>query len=137
MVILLLFLFFFLFFFSIRYFSQRTSFSGLASDPAGSGIDQLVLDNCYLFASPLQAKADGAEKIRITVFVLSSQGKGIGGEAVFLGEDDYLVLTAIQSVTDETGRALFDLSSTLKGEYLVEARIGGQVLPQRVRVSFY
>lgn len=135
LVIFLLLLFLLLLFLSVRFVSQRTSFFGRAFGPSDSE-GSLVLENCYLFASPLQARADGQEKIRVTIFALSNQGKGISGEAVFLGEDNRLELTAVQSVTDELGRALFDLSSTVVGEYLIEARVGNQVLPQKVRVSF-
>ena len=40
------------------------------------------LENSYLFASPLQAKADGKEKIRLTVFVLSGQGLGVQNQKI-------------------------------------------------------
>ena len=120
---------------TVFFISQRTSFLGRASSSSlGSG--EIALDNSYIFASPLSAKADGKEKIRITVFILDSQGKGVYGQPVFLGEDEKLEVKEVQSVTDNIGRAMFDVSSFTITDYFVEASVNNQVLPQRVKVSF-
>lgn len=120
----------------VFFISQRTTFFGRAFSPAPSGTGAVAIENSYLFASPLQAKADGQEKIRLTVFLLDSQGRGVAQEAVFLGQDERLTITSVQPVTDELGRAIFDISATRAGEYLMEARVSNQVLPQRVRIKF-
>jgi len=120
---------------TVIFLKERTTFFGRAFGPSvNSG--EVALENSYLFASPLQAQADGKEKIRVTIFILDSQGKGVYGQPVFLGQDERLETTAIQAVTDELGRAIFDVAAKVPGEYLMEARVGNQVLPQRVRVSF-
>jgi len=117
----------------VFFLSRRTSFFGRAFNPAPTTD---VIANSYLFASPLQAKADGREKIRITIFILSDQGRGISGQPVFLGQNARLKVTAIQSVTDDLGRAIFDVSASSPGEYFIEARAANKLLPQRVRVNF-
>lgn len=123
----------------VFFISQRTTFFGQAFGPVKTPKigGQVAIENSYLFASPLRAKANGQEKIRVTVFILDFQGKGVTEEAVFLGQHEQLTITSVQPVTDELGRAIFDISATRGGEYLIEARAGNQVLPQRVKLSFY
>jgi len=135
--LILLVTFFFLFSLAglVFFISQRTTFFGRAYTPATG--TTFSSQNSYLFASPLRAAADGQEKIRITVFLLDSSGRGVVGQTVFLGQNERLTISAVQSTTDELGRAIFDISSSFAGEYLIEARVGSEVLPQRVKISFY
>lgn len=121
---------------TVFFISRRTSFFGRAGGAPTGEAGLVSIDNSYLFASPLAAAAGNREKIRLTIFVLNSTGLGVRGEAVFLGENEKLTVTAVQPVTDDLGRAIFDVSASLAGEYLMEARVGGKVLPQRVRISF-
>lgn len=114
---------------------RQTVFYGRASSPS---VDrgEPVLANSYLFASPLRAAAGGQEMVRVTVFVLDDQGRGVEGKLVELGQAAGLEVAAVQAQTDYLGRALFDLAGSAAGEYHVEAAVEGQVLPQRVKVSF-
>jgi len=115
--------------------SQRTTFFGRAYTPTtGTNFSP---QNSYLFASPLRAAADSQEKIRITVFLLDSSGRGVVGQTVFLGQNERLTISPVQPTTDELGRAIFDISANSPGEYLIEARVGSEILPQRVKISFY
>lgn len=113
--------------------SQRTSFFGRAYNLHQG---EVSLENSYIFASPLQAKVGGEEKIRITVFLLDSSGRGVGGRSVSLGQHPSLLITPVQPVTDDLGRAIFDISANQAGEYLLEAKTDSQILPQRVKVIF-
>lgn len=61
----------------------------------------------------------------------------MAGQTVFLGQNERLTISPVQSTTDELGRAIFDISANNPGEYLIEARVGNEILPQRVRISFY
>jgi len=119
----------------VYFMGQRTVFWGRAFTP-GTGIGEVVLDNSYLFASPLSAQADGKEKIRITVFLLDSQGKGVAGKVVFLGQNEKLKIEAVQAVSDNLGRAIFDVSSVSPADYLIEASVDNQILSQRVKLNF-
>ena len=114
---------------------ERTSYFGRAAGPSSS-TGEAVLENSYLFASPLTAMANGKERIRVTIFILDSQGRGVGGKTVYLGQNEKLVTSSIQAVTDNLGRSIFDITSSTSGEYYLEAGVDNQVLPNRVKVSF-
>jgi hypothetical protein len=101
----------------------------------GSG-NQVELANSYLFASPLKAKAGSSERIRVTVFVLDSQGKGVFGRNVILGESDSIRVLPVQPTTDLIGRAVFDVAGSVSGYYVLEATVDGKVIPQRVGLTF-
>ncbi|MBI2029970.1 Ig-like domain-containing protein [Candidatus Gottesmanbacteria bacterium] len=123
-----------IFIISILITSGRTSFFGLASTSgAGSYISQ---ENSYIFASPLQAQSGRQQQIRITLFILNSQGLGVSGETVSLVNDLGLTIDAVQPVTDNYGKAIFDLSSQNPGKYKIMAKIGSTTLPQSVTISF-
>jgi hypothetical protein len=106
------------------------------------------VDNSYVFATPLRAKANNQEKIRVTVFVLNNQGLGVMGKQVVVGDVGTNVRTGrdlslqlnietIQGLTDQLGKAVFDISSSKAGEYYLEVKVESIVLPQKVRLSFY
>lgn len=97
---------------------------------------QIEFANSYLFASPLKAKASTGERIRITVFLLDSQGMGVSGKRVILGRDDRLQVEEVQPVSDSVGKAVFDVSSNSVGVYQVEASVDGKTLSQRVTLVF-
>ena len=95
------------------------------------------LENSYVFISPLRAKADGAEKIRVTVFVLNDQGLGVSGKKVQLSQVEGLTLETIQGLTDSLGKAVYDATALKAGEYFVEVQIEGRKLNQQAQLSFY
>lgn len=97
---------------------------------------QVELANSYLFASPLKARAGSKERIRITVFLLDSKGLGVAGKRVVLGRNPNLEIEEVQAITDDVGKALFDVSSVSPNVYLIEASVDGKVIPQRVNVTF-
>lgn len=118
--------------FAIR---QRTTFFGRAfSSLEASG--EVVLENSYLFVSPLSAQAGGKEKIRLTAFLLDNQGRGVANQAVFLGQNEKLEITIVQGITDNLGRAYFDIAAFSPGDYYLEARANNQIIPQRVKLNF-
>ena len=119
---------------SVAVVKEKVSFREKA---AGSIEENVVeLANSYLFASPLKAKAGGEEKIRVTVFILDSRGRGVFGKTVVLGNPEQLMINPVQSTTDQMGRAIFDIASKKKGLYIIEASVDGRAIPQRVNVSF-
>jgi len=112
---------------------RTTIFLGRASGSASP----LVLDNSYLFASPLQAKADGLQKIRLTVFLLDNRGLGIPNLTVTLNHPQSLSSESIQNITDDTGKAVFDITSLSPGSFDISASVGNLFLPQKVKLAFY
>ena len=130
LIIFLLILVSFSFFFGlyeVRFLKSRASVSQVS----------FSVDNSYLFVSPLRAKANGQEKIRITVFVLNNQGLGVLGKELFLSPNPDLSVDIIQGKTDNFGKAFFDVASTKPGEYYLEVSVDGQKLPQKAHLSFY
>lgn len=96
-----------------------------------------VLQNSYLFASPLQANSKNQEKIRITVFVLDGQGLGVSNQLVKLSSSPSLSIENIQPLTSETGQATFNISSQTPGTFQITAKVGDKQIPQSISVTFY
>jgi len=122
---------------TVVFVSRRTSWFGKAYGPStSSGQGDVSFENSYLFASPLTAPADGKQRIRLTVFVLDNQGRGIYGQTVALIKDEILTATTVQPLTDQLGQAVFEVAALSAGEYFLQAQVGGRALSQKVRVVF-
>lgn len=102
----------------IYYIRFRVSITPSASGPNLSRV--VSVSNSYVFASPVRAKA-GGDLIRITVFLLDDVGLGVFGKEVILNkQDSSLNVANIQNVTDENGRAIFDISADTLGRFEIE-----------------
>ena len=97
----------------------------------------IVLENSYLFASPLQAKSDNKEKVRLTVFILDGRGLGVPNQTIDLSTSPKISITEVQNITDDSGKAIFDLSSNTPGRFDVAAKTKNGTVPQQVKVVFY
>jgi len=84
-----------------------------------------------LIGQKMMAKADGQEKCIVNVFVLDKGGKGIKGKLVQLSG-----LGELEAVTDSTGKALFELTSTEARQYELSAQVDGVTLNGKVTVTF-
>lgn len=121
--------------FSSVYLSlTRTSWRSSAKTPVSSA--SISVQNSYVFASPVTAVADGVSIIRITVFILNGNGLGVPGSEVSLKYTGSLKVDKTRSVTDNFGRAIFEITSNVPGSYTINAETQGSVLPQGVSVSF-
>ncbi|MBL7036773.1 Ig-like domain-containing protein [Candidatus Microgenomates bacterium] len=119
---------------SIYLVKLKTDVTPSAKGPSIGSI--ISLENSYIFASPVRASV-GGELIRITVFVLDQEGNGIFDRQVELGnQDSGLDIKGLQSLTDETGKAIFDVASSVGGVYFLETSVDGELLPQRVKITF-
>ena len=107
------------------------------SKRAHTSSSTVALENSYLFASPLQAKADGLEQIRLTVFLLDGRGLGVPNQSVKLNLPTSVRITKSQEITDQTGKAVFDLISPTPQTFNVSASVGTSTLPQKVKITFY
>ncbi len=96
-----------------------------------------VLSNSYLFASPLQANTKIGEKIRVTVFILDNQGMGVANQTINLTTTPFLDIEAVSPITNETGQAVFNLSTSTPGKYTISAKIGSQQIPQSISLTYY
>lgn len=116
----------------------RTNFFGKASAPG-----TFVLENTKVFASPLILKANGSDKLRVTVFVLNSEGRGVSGKSVVINCSDPVIcqnanitFVPVQPSTDNLGQATIDVSSSVAGKYELQASVAGLAAPQTVKVVF-
>lgn len=108
-------------------------FTGRAAPPKAD----FSPENSYVFVSPLQAKADGQELIRVTIFILNNQGLGLPGKQVDLKNSQQLKVQTIKGNSDEYGRAVFDVSSADSGEFYISIEVENRELNQRAHLSFY
>jgi len=113
-------------FYEIKFFTGRASVSQAS----------FSIDNSYIFSTPSQARANGQEKIRLTVFILNNQGLGVMGKKIFIGSDQALNIEAIQGLTDSYGKAYFDISATKPAEYFLEIKADDTVLKQKAHLVF-
>jgi len=94
-------------------------------------------DNSYVFVTPLRVKADGQEKARVTVFILSSQGLGVLGKQVSLSNNISVTADSASQTTDSTGKVTFNYSSVTPGEYYLDVHVDDITLSQKAHLTFY
>lgn len=114
------------------YKSRAYSYTETAVSPPAASVE---IANSYAFASPLKAKI-GGEYIRVTVYVLDAQGRGIKGKVVEIGGAEGLQINEIQATSDDTGMVLFDIAATRAGLYIIQPVIDGKILSQRINITF-
>ena len=120
---------------------QRTNLGSRAytttstENPETLPTSSVVVENSYAFASPLNAKT-GGEKVRITVIVLDGRGFGVQDTEVVIGINESINITPIQNITDEFGKAIFDISADKAGVYVIVPSIDNAPLKQTLTVVF-
>lgn len=99
-------------------------------------VNVVSISNSYIFASPVRATA-GGDLIRVTVFILDDEGNGLYDKKVTVKSNNQdLIIKEVQSLTDETGKAVFDVASNIAGVYTLEAFVEELVLPQKIKVTY-
>jgi len=121
--------------FAVVYLIYKTT--KFSSKATGTLTKNITLENSYLFATPLQAKADGLEKVRVIVFVLDQKGIGIPNQTISLNISPKINIENIQSTTDSYGKAIFDLTTKFASTYPIKARTTVSDLPQSINILFY
>lgn len=96
-----------------------------------TGVSKVSLSKSFVLGEKIMAKADGVDKCVVNVFVLDADGMGIAGKQVQLSG-----LESQVSVTDNTGKATFELTSTMAKQYELAASIGGASLGKTMKVTF-
>lgn len=112
--------------YEVKYFASRADVSKAS----------FSVDNSYIFSTPSQARANGQEKIRLTVFVLNNQGIGVLGKKITFSTNPDLNIETIQGLTDNYGKAFFDISATKAAEYYLNVLVDGTALNQKAHLSF-
>lgn len=99
-----------------------------------SPVGKVALQNSYVLGAKMSAKADGIDKAKINVFVLDKEGKGVPSQRVDLNGGGSVI--AVNDVTDKNGQAVFEISSTVEGQYEMTATVNGAPLGKTVTVTF-
>lgn len=120
--------------FSLFFFFYETKFFGSRASVTQSSIS---VDNSYVFVTPLRAQANGQQKVRITVFILNSQGLGVLGKKISLSNTPNLLFNVTEPLTDDTGKVVIECTSTIAGDYYIDISTDGITLPQKAHVTFY
>jgi hypothetical protein len=100
------------------------------------------LSNSYVFGAPLSAPADGKTRVMVNAFVLNDEGRGVEDVTVELqvvpkeGSTGTPQVNQVQPVTDNFGKAVFEVSSTSVGQYVATAVVDGMEIPQTVTLTF-
>jgi len=118
----------------LYFIDQRTNIMPSASSAVSN--KTVSSDNSYVFASPVRALT-GGDLIRITVFVLDENGKGLFDREVDIkGDETKLTINKLQEITDSSGKALFDISGKIKGTYFLQAEVDGLIIKQNAKIIF-
>ena len=120
--------------FSLFFFFYETQFFG---SRASMTVVNVSADNSYVLMNPLKAQANGKDKIRVTLMILNGSGLGVLGKKPIITSDPRIVVDKVQEATDTLGKAVFEYSTTVPGEYYLEVKIDDIVLPQKAHLSFY
>lgn len=104
---------------------------------------EVSLSNSYVFGAPLRALPDGKTKVRINVFLLNDEGKGVPDKIVELASrpkgsvvNGNVQIKNVQPATDEFGKTVFEVTSNYEGQFVVSALVGGVEIPQTVTLTF-
>lgn len=113
-------------FYEVKFFTGRASISQTS----------FSVDSSYIFITPSGARANGQEKIRLTVFILNNQGLGVMGKKIFIGTDPALNIETVQGLTDSYGKSYFDISSTKAADYFLEIKVDDTPLNSKAHLVF-
>ena len=112
----------------------RFLYSSKAAEP--SQVQLVSSTNSYMFLSPVSAQANNTERIRVSVFVLNDTGIGVSNQEVTLQHVPEVKIEAIQAVSDNYGRAIFDIYTQTPGNYSVSAQVNGRVIGETATATF-
>ena len=91
------------------------------------------ITNSYFMGGKLLARADGKDAVIVNAFALDPSGKGVVNKSVEVTGKGDEVLTG---VTDADGKASFDITSTVEGQFKLSAKIDGVPIERMVIVTF-
>ena len=92
---------------------------------------KISVKNSFLIGEKIMATANGVDKCVVDVFVTDAEGKGISGKQVQLNG-----LGTLNAVTNSSGKASFELVSTVAKQYDLMATVGGAQVGKTLTVTF-
>lgn len=135
-VILLLFLVLLILIFYYLFYTKKTKDqNNKPLNASAVTITGSLQNNSYIFASPVKASVDG-DLIRVTVYLLDNSGYPIVDKKVDLDTTSDLDVKNVQQITDNQGRAIFDIGTDNKGKYNISFVVDGIKDKRSVNVTF-
>lgn len=128
----LLVLFFIAFVAFIGFFVYQTQVAAITQ----AGNQEVSPTESLIFAWPLETPADGETPTEITIFVRTPDGNAVPDSQVQIASS----LGTIQNpsaITDESGKAQFQLRSSTPGIAEVRAIAGGFELQRSITIQFF
>ena len=99
-----------------------------------SGSDKVVIKNSYILGQKILAKADGKDTCIVNVFLLDKNGRAVIGKTAEITGIDGVV--KMNDISDKTGKVVFEVASSIEGQFKLMATVDGVELPQTVTVTF-
>ena len=81
------------------------------------------LAGSYLIGGKIMCKPDGVDKCVVNAFVVDAEDRGITGRTVKLSGATGIVPP--QATTDVTGKAKFEITSAVEGQFKITATVDG------------
>ena len=92
------------------------------------------LADSHVIGEKILARADGEDKCVVNVFLMDARGRAVPNKTVGLMGMSGIV--AVSEVSDNAGKASFEMSSVEEGQYRVRAEVEGVELSGGVTVTF-
>ncbi|MCW1949442.1 MAG: Ig-like domain-containing protein [Candidatus Shapirobacteria bacterium] len=100
-----------------------------------SSSGNVVVGGSYLLGEEILARADGKDACVVNVFLQDKNGQGVEGKTVELTGMTNGV-EPVNTLSDKNGKVSFKLTSTIEGQFKINAVYGGSQLPQTIVVTF-
>lgn len=102
-------------------------------------VQEVSTGNSLAVSTPSCVAGDGDEKTRLMIYCLNGQGLGEPGVTTVVkpaSNVQGLQITPVRATTDETGRAIFDMTSSSKGMVEVSIWCGDVLIKESHRLCF-
>jgi hypothetical protein len=99
-----------------------------------SSSGNVIVTGSYLLGERILAKADGKDACVVNVFLQDKNGQGVEGKTVEL--TGISGIEPVNTLSDKNGKVSFKLTSTVEGQFKINALYGGSQLPQTIVVTF-
>lgn len=124
-----------IFFIAFTVFITFVVFNKQFTSAARASNQNVSSEKTYIFAWPLELKADGKTASEITIFVRDDEGKAIADKNVRM-QSTVGELKEPSVVTDKSGRAAFHLTATAPGLAEIQAVVDNTPIRRKITVKF-
>lgn len=104
-----------------------------------ANIEKISGDNSLAVSTPTCAKADGESITRLQVYCLNTRGLGGPNIRVSVAPTSHaqsMSIRAVQGTTDQTGKAIFDITSSTEGIFDLTIKCGDVLIQNNHRACF-